>query len=777
MFKRLLIANRGEIACRVIRTARRLGIRCIAVFSDADEGALHVEMADEGYRIGPAPARASYLDIEAILGAAERGHADAIHPGYGFLSENADFAEACTARGIVFVGPPADAIRAMGSKREAKRLMAQAGVPLVPGYHGADQSPERLRREAEAIGWPVLLKASAGGGGRGMRAVERAEDFDAALAGAKREAAAAFGDDAMLVERYVAEPRHVEVQVFADRHGNCVHLFERDCSAQRRHQKVIEEAPAPRVGGELRATMCEAALAAAHAIGYEGAGTVEFLLDRSEEFWFMEMNTRLQVEHPVTELVTGTDLVEWQLRVASGEPLPRTQDDIVFRGHAIEARLYAEDPARGFLPSTGRLDHLRLPEREALPSGTAAGADRVSPDASGVRVDTGVRTGDTVSMHYDPMLAKVIAWGPDRDAAADRLAAALAATEVVGPSANAGFLHTLVAHSRFRAADIHTRFVEERMEDFRSAEVHRPGDEDFAVAAWAAAARDDAAAAGRTGSGNLGAGGDGGDPWSPWNRRDHWRMNGSGERMVRLRVGDDRGELVELAVRGGRGGREVRCSGLRPSPPFRPGSIGAWWALRRQAVGPRHRRLSPVRHHRRAWRTPYRVPRRPPRRVRPARPRRGLRRSRDGGGTHRPHAGAHRLGPGRARPIRPRGPARPRPRGDEDGAHARRAGGRHGGGSALRDGRPRGRGDGARRPRCSARLIRMERVVRLVPQPFDLVPVPCTRVSTHSDSVLPRIDMRYATDHDPELPLQGHGETCRRLPGTAFRRVRKSSPA
>ncbi len=552
MFKRLLIANRGEIACRVIRTARRLGIRCIAVFSDADEGALHVEMADDAFRIGPAPARESYLDIEAVLGAAERGRAAAIHPGYGFLSENADFAEACAARAIAFVGPPADAIRAMGSKREAKRLMEAAGVPLVPGYHGADQSAERLRREAEAIGWPVLLKASAGGGGRGMRAVERAEDFDAALAGAKREAAAAFGDDAMLVERYVAEPRHVEVQVFADRHGNCVHLFERDCSAQRRHQKVIEEAPAPRVGGELRAAMCEAALAAARAIGYEGAGTVEFLLDRSEEFWFMEMNTRLQVEHPVTELVTGTDLVEWQLRVASGEPLPRTQDDIVFRGHAIEARLYAEDPARGFLPSTGRLDHLRLPESEALSSGTGAGADRVSPDASGVRVDAGVRTGDTVSMHYDPMLAKVIAWGPDRDAAADRLAAALAATEVVGPSANAGFLHTLVAHSRFRAADIHTRFVEERMEDFRSAEVHRPGDEDFAVAAWAAAARDDAAAAGRTGNGTLAAGGgDGGDPWSPWNRRDHWRMNGSGERMVRLRVGDDRGELVELTVRGG----------------------------------------------------------------------------------------------------------------------------------------------------------------------------------------------------------------------------------
>ena len=566
MFKRLLIANRGEIACRVIRTARRLGIRCIAVFSDADEGALHVAMADEAYGIGPAPARESYLDIVAILGAAERGRADAIHPGYGFLSENADFAEACAARGIVFVGPPVGAIRAMGSKSEAKRLMSGAGVPLVPGYHGADQSPERLRREAEALGWPVLLKASAGGGGRGMRAVERAEDFDAALAGAKREAAAAFGDDAMLIERYVTEPRHVEVQVFADRHGNFVHLFERDCSAQRRHQKVIEEAPAPGVGGELRAAMCEAAVAAARAIGYEGAGTVEFLLDRGGEFWFMEMNTRLQVEHPVTELVTGTDLVEWQLRVASGEPLPLTQDAIAIRGHAIEARLYAEDPARGFLPSTGRLDHLRLPESEA-PAGTGTGADHGSPGPNGVRVDSGVRAGDTVSMYYDPMIAKVIAWGPDRDAAADRLAAALAATEVVGLTANAEFLHALVTHARFRAADIHTRFIEERMKDLIPADADPPTEEDLAVAAWAIAARDDAAAGERRGvvdGAGDGGGGDGGDPWSPWNRRDHWRMNGAGERIVRLLpAGGDHGEVVEVAVRGGEGptgarGYEVR---------------------------------------------------------------------------------------------------------------------------------------------------------------------------------------------------------------------------
>ena len=598
MFKQLLIANRGEIACRVIRTARRLGIRCIAVYSDADEDAMHVELADEAYRIGPPSPRESYLDIEAILDAAERGRADAIHPGYGFLAENADFAERCAVRGIVFVGPPASAIRAMGSKREAKRLLGEAGVPLVPGYHGTDQAPERLRRESEAIGWPVLLKASAGGGGRGMRAVERPEDFDAALAGAKREAQAAFGDDSMLIERYVAEPRHVEVQVFADRHGHFVHLFERDCSPQRRHQKVIEEAPAPGVGERLRAAMCEAALAAARAIGYEGAGTVEFLLDRSGEFWFMEMNTRLQVEHPVTELVTGTDLVEWQLRVASGEPLPCLQGEIALRGHAVEARLYAEDPARGFLPSTGRLVHLRLPGSEA-PRGAGAGAERGSSGGSGVRVDTGVRAGDTVSMYYDPMIAKVIAWGPDREVASDRLAAALAATEVVGLTTNTGFLHALVTHPRFRAADLHTRFIEERMEDFAPGDADPPTEDDLAAAAWAIAARDDAAAgerpAGVDGIDRGGGGGaGGGDPWSPWNRRDHWRLNGTGERMVRLRLGDDHGEVLELAVRGGGGGETTGTPGyevLLPSGRVRsvrgaPAGGGRWLV---DLDGDRHR--------------------------------------------------------------------------------------------------------------------------------------------------------------------------------------------
>ena len=590
MFKRLLIANRGEIACRVIRTARRLGIRCIAVCSDADEDALHVAMADEAYRIGPPPARESYLDVEAVLGAAERGRADAIHPGYGFLSENAGFAEACAARGIVFVGPPAGAIRAMGSKSGAKRLMAGAGVPLVPGYHGADQSPERLRREAEAIGWPVLLKASAGGGGRGMRAVERAEDFDAALAGAKREAAAAFGDDSMLIERYVAAPRHVEVQVFADRHGSFVHLFERDCSAQRRHQKVVEEAPAPGVEGELRAAMCEAAVAAARAIGYEGAGTVEFLLDRGGKFWFMEMNTRLQVEHPVTELVTGTDLVEWQIRVAGGEPLPLTQDEIALRGHAVEARLYAEDPARGFLPSTGRLAHLRLPGSETWPGREARTHDEARSEA-GIRVDAGVRAGDPVTMYYDPMIAKVVAWGPSRDRAADRLAAALAATEVAGVTTNSDFLHALVTHPRFRAADVHTRFIEDRIEDFTRTDADPATEEDLAVAAWAVAVLDDAAA-GESGGFVDGAersegGGGGGDPWSPWNRRDHWRLNGSGERIVRLRPGGGvdgvaDGEVVELTVRGGGGpagacGYEVRLPSGREASVRGARAAGGRW--------------------------------------------------------------------------------------------------------------------------------------------------------------------------------------------------------
>ena len=398
MFSKILIANRGEIACRVIKTARRLGIKTVAVYSDADRNARHVAMADEAVHIGPSPARESYLVADRIIAAARHTGAQAIHPGYGFLSENAGFAEACAKAGIVFIGPPPSAIHAMGSKSEAKKIMEKAKVPLVPGYHGDDQSPELLAKEAERIGFPVLIKASAGGGGKGMRVVEEAAKFADALAGAKREAKASFADDHVLVEKYLTRPRHIEIQVFADSHGNCLYLFERDCSIQRRHQKVIEEAPAPNMDPARRKAMGEAAVAAAKAIGYQGAGTVEFIANQDGTFYFMEMNTRLQVEHPVTETITGQDLVEWQLVVAAGGQLPLTQDQLRIDGHAVEVRLYAEDPNRNFLPSTGTLVHLRLPE-----------------EGPHVRVDTGVRQGDTVTPFYDPMIAKVIVHDRDRD--------------------------------------------------------------------------------------------------------------------------------------------------------------------------------------------------------------------------------------------------------------------------------------------------------------------------------------------------------------------------
>ncbi len=369
MFSKILIANRGEIACRIARTARRMGIATVAVYSDADRDAMHVAVADQAYRIGPPPARESYLDIDAIIAAAERSGAEAIHPGYGFLSENAAFAEACAAAGLIFIGPPASAIRAMGGKSEAKALMDKAGIPLVPGYHGIEQSPQVLAAEAELIGYPVLIKASAGGGGKGMKIAREASEFATELASAKREAAASFGDDRVLIEKYLKRPRHVEIQVFADTHGNCVYLFERDCSIQRRHQKVIEEAPAPDFSQTTRERMGRVAVEAARAIGYVGAGTIEFLYDpASAQFYFMEMNTRLQVEHPVTEMITGLDLVEWQFRVASGETLPLRQEDLAINGHAIEARLYAEDPQRGFLPQTGRLAHLVLPRAKTCAS-------------------------------------------------------------------------------------------------------------------------------------------------------------------------------------------------------------------------------------------------------------------------------------------------------------------------------------------------------------------------------------------------------------------------
>lgn len=444
MFTKILIANRGEIACRVIRTAKQCGIATVAVFSDVDNQALHVDLADEARHIGAAPATESYLIGERILQAARESGADAIHPGYGFLAENAEFAAACEAAGITFVGPPVKAIEAMGSKSVAKQIMSAAEVPLIPGYHEEDQSPQRLRLAAEAVGYPLLIKATAGGGGKGMRVVRQTDEFAEALESAKREAAAAFADDRVLLEKYLERPRHIEIQIFADNLGNVLHLFERDCSIQRRHQKVIEEAPAPGLDDELRDRMGAAAVAAAKAIGYVGAGTVEFLLDTDNKFYFMEMNTRLQVEHPVTEMVTGQDLVEWQLRVASGESLPCRQEDLSISGHAIEVRIYAEDPSRDFLPSIGPLKHLRQPRENAH-----------------VRVDTGVRQGDEVSIYYDPMIAKLIVWDLDRLRAVRRLQLALADFQVVGVKTNLNFLSSVAAHPAFGAAELDTGFIEQ----------------------------------------------------------------------------------------------------------------------------------------------------------------------------------------------------------------------------------------------------------------------------------------------------------------------------
>ena len=444
MFTSVLVANRGEIACRVFRTAQRMGIRTVAVYSDADAEAPHVKMADAAVRLGPAPARDSYLDGAKVLAAAKDAGAEAIHPGYGFLSENAEFAEAVMAAGLVWIGPPPAAIRAMGLKDAAKRLMIQAGVPVTPGYQGEDQSPERLAAEAERIGYPLLIKAVAGGGGKGMKRVDDPADFADALASAQREGQSSFGDPRVLLETYITRPRHIEVQVFGDSRGEVVHLFERDCSLQRRHQKVIEEAPAPGMDDATRAAVTAAAVRAAKAVNYEGAGTIEFIADasdglRGDRIWFMEMNTRLQVEHPVTEMVTGQDLVEWQFRVAAGEPLPLKQNEIHLNGWAMEARLYAEDPASGFLPSIGKLEHFHLPDD--------------------VRVDTGVAAGGEVSQFYDPMIAKLIVHEPTREAAAARLATACGEVEVWPVKTNAGFLKRCLEHPRFFAGDVDTGLI------------------------------------------------------------------------------------------------------------------------------------------------------------------------------------------------------------------------------------------------------------------------------------------------------------------------------
>ncbi|OEI84328.1 acetyl-CoA carboxylase biotin carboxylase subunit [Brucella sp. BO3] len=469
MFQKILIANRGEIACRVIRTARKLGIVTVAIYSDADANALHVEMADEAVRVGPAASAQSYLNVDAIIKAALETGAQAIHPGYGFLSENPAFVDAVEEAGLIFIGPSAKAIRAMGLKDAAKALMEKAGVPVVPGYHGDNQDGAFLKSEADRITYPVLIKARAGGGGKGMRRVDSAADFAAALESARREAEASFGDGAVLVEKYMAKPRHIEVQVFGDNHGNAVHLFERDCSLQRRHQKVIEEAPAPGMTEEMRAAMGEAAVKAALAIGYSGAGTVEFIADVSEglrpdRFFFMEMNTRLQVEHPVTEAITGLDLVEWQLRVASGEALPKRQDELSINGWAFEARLYAEDPARDFLPATGKLALFVPPEN--------------------ARVDSGVRTGDTITPFYDPMIAKIITHGATRDEALNRLDAALNKTRIAGLVTNRQFLSALCNLETFRTGDVDTGLIgREAAALFTDAQ---PSDIAFALAALGA---------------------------------------------------------------------------------------------------------------------------------------------------------------------------------------------------------------------------------------------------------------------------------------------------
>jgi len=515
MFKKILIANRGEIACRVAATARRLGVRTVAVYSDADADARHVRACDEAVHVGASAPRESYLHWQRIVEAALATGAQAVHPGYGFLSENEAFAQACLDAGLVFVGPPPAAIAAMGSKAAAKSLMDRAGVPLVPGYHGQDNDAELLAREALRIGYPVLIKASAGGGGKGMRRVERAEDFAAALASCQREAKASFGDDHVLVERYVGRPRHIEIQVFADGHGHCLHLFERDCSVQRRHQKVLEEAPAPGMSEARRAEMGAAAVAAAKAVGYVGAGTVEFIAEELDDgdirFYFMEMNTRLQVEHPVTEAITGLDLVEWQLRVAAGEPLPVAQQDLAIRGHAIEARICAENPEKNFLPATGRLQVMRWPVHEAF---------RRSDELP--RVDTGFAEGDTISPYYDSMIAKLIVWGHDRAQALSRLEAALGATHIVGVANNVEFLRRTVASHAFATADLDTALIErERDALFGQPPLPRP----VAAAGLVADVLANERAV------------EGADPWS---RRDGWRLHGGARRRLDLETGGDR---------------------------------------------------------------------------------------------------------------------------------------------------------------------------------------------------------------------------------------------
>jgi len=537
VFDSILIANRGEIACRVIRTAHRLGIKCAAVYSDADRDAMHVELADHAVRLGPAPVKQSYLLIDKIITAAEACGAQAIHPGYGLLSENPDFAQACADAGIVFVGPSASAIEAMGLKDAAKNLMQKAQVPVVPGYHGERQESDFLAARAEEIGYPVLIKARAGGGGKGMRMVAEPEAFDEAMESARREAAGSFGDDRVIVEKYIASPRHIEIQVFADAHGNVVHLFERDCSLQRRYQKIVEEAPAPGIPAEMRSAMGDAALRAARAIDYQGAGTVEFIADacnglQADRFYFMEMNTRLQVEHPVTECITGLDLVEWQLRIAAGEPLPLEQAEIPFRGHAFEARIYAEDASRSFMPATGTLTTLHFPQDNA-------------------RIDTGVREGDTVTPHYDPLIAKLIVHGDDRESARKALAAALAQCCIVGCTTNVEFLSRVIRHHAFAEAHFDTGLIDRELSDLSATEP--PGKEVLAIAALAAL-------------GHFAAT----DTATPWTTLRAWRLWGDANQHVHLLNGGRSHEIgVVTSADGGisviNGNRSLTCRTLSVS--------------------------------------------------------------------------------------------------------------------------------------------------------------------------------------------------------------------
>ena len=542
MFSKILIANRGEIACRVIRTARKLGIRTVAVYSDADADAQHVRLADEAHRIGGPRPQDSYLRGDAILEVAKQTGAQAIHPGYGFLSENADFADAVQAAGIAFIGPSGASMRKMGSKAGAKDLMAAAGVPVVPGYTGEDQSPELLQREADTIGYPLMIKAAHGGGGKGMRIVRSAEEFAANLQSCQREAANAFGRDRVLLERYIEHPRHIEIQVFGDSHGGAIHLNERECSAQRRYQKVLEESPSPFLTPELRARMGAAAVQAAHAIDYANAGTVEFIVGADGGFYFMEINTRLQVEHPVTEEVTGLDLVEWQLRIAAGEKLPLAQEQIAQRGHAIEVRLYAEDPDAGFLPGSGTLQTLRLP----------------APSRH-VRIDSGVVEGDTVTIFYDPMIAKLIVWDEDRPRALARLREALADCEIAGPKSNIAFLERLVRHPAVVDAGIDTGYLDRHLDEFLA-----PAETEAALVLAAATTRLLVQERGARAAAAAGS-----DPASPWAVADGWRLGHGGSRRLAFANGDAR---IELLAHGHDGGYRIELDGVAHAV------AGARWA-------------------------------------------------------------------------------------------------------------------------------------------------------------------------------------------------------